>query len=205
MKVYIKNGLRILYDYVIVSVFFAVFLYPFMNLTKDSFNTWLTWYSLLFFLFLFFLVYADMKELAAKEKKPYYEYSHYPLKGLVYGLIGMIPVLLVTGIFTFIHFENDIAERIKHVGINAFLGPLYFMIRWMKEAIPAYFAAILVVAVIAGLGYLAGHFGINITGKIFKKKEQEQQKGFTKSPWNPTLNQDNTKKKKKKSIKTGGQ
>jgi len=203
MKIYIKNGVRVLYDYIVALIFFMIFIYPFMVLTKDSFNSLLTWYSLLFFLFAFFLIYAEMKEAGIKEKNPHYEYSHYPLKGLVYGLIGVIPIALVTGIFTFIHFSSDIAERIKHVGINAFLGPLYFMIRWMKEAVPAYFAAILVIPVIAALGYLAGYFGIDITGKIFKKQPQEQQKGFTKSPWNPTLNQDNVKKKK--SSKTGGQ
>lgn len=202
MKTYIRKGARLIYDYAMAMIVFAVFLYPFMGITKDAFNNWLPLYSALLFLFMLFLIYGDMKDLAIKEKKPQYGYTHYPLKGLVYGLISIIPITLITAVFTFIHFSDDVAERIKHVGINTLLGPLYFIIRWQNEAIWSYFAAILTIPVIAALGYLAGHYGFDL---IKRKKEPEQQKGFTKSPWNPTLTDSEPKKKKKKSSKTGGQ
>lgn len=206
MKIYIIKGARILYDYAMALLVFVIFLYPFMGITKDAVNKWLPLYSALLFLFAFFLIYTEMKELAKKEKKPQYEYTHYPLKGLVYGLISIIPITLVTAVFTFIHFDDTAVERIKHVGVNTFLGPLYFIIRWQKEAVWSYFAAILTIPVISALGYLAGHYGIDITKKVFGKKEEPvQQKPFTKSPWNPTLNENNTKKKSKKSKKAGGQ
>ncbi len=205
MKTYIKNSAKILYNYAMALLVFVIFIYPFMGITKDAFNTWLPVYSIVLFLFAFFLIYSDMKELAKKEKRPQYEYTHYPLKGFVYGLIGIIPIMVITAIFTFIHFDTTVAERIKHVAVNTFLGPLYFMIRWMNEAIPAYFVSILAIPVISLLGYLAGHYGVDIMKKLFKKKEPVQQKPFTKSPWNPTINQGKLKKKKKKTSKTGGQ
>ncbi len=199
MKRYIMKGLRILYIYAMVVLIFVVFLYPVIGLTKDNFNNWLPVYSFICFLFLFFFQYIELKELALKEKKPAYELDPYPLKGLVYGRVGVVPIIVITAVFTIITFDNPVTERFKHLGVNTFLGPLYFFIRLFEEAIPSYFGAILFIPVMTALGYLAGYYGINlnIREKIFGKKPV-QEKGFTKSPWNPTLNENKPKKKKKK-------
>jgi len=200
MKRYISKGFRVLYTYAITDLVFVVFLYPLLGLMKEreTFLRWLPWYSILIFIFLFFVLYIDQKELATKEKKPVYDLHPYPLKGLVYGLIGAVPLAVVTAVFKiFVQFQTEIGENIKRVIINGLFGPLLFIIKWCNEAVPAYFAAILLIPLISAFGYIAGYYGINIKEKIFGKKPV-QEKGFTKSPWNPSLDGNKPKKKKKK-------
>lgn len=204
MKQYLRTGGKILYDYAMSLIIFIVFLYPFIGLAKENLYKWLPLYCIIIFLFTFFLIYSDMKALAIKEKKPQYELKPYPMKGLVYGLVASIPVIIVTGVLSLLHFEDSVVDRIIHIVINTLLGPMYFIIGWMKESVFGYAAAILVIPILAMLGYLAGHFDINILKTIFKKKNVVQEKGFTKSPWNPTVDQKKTGKKKKKSS-SGGQ
>jgi len=204
MKQYIKTGGKILYDYAMSLIIFVVFLYPFIGLAKENLYIWLPFYCIIIFIITFFLIYSDMKALAIKEKKPQYELKSYPLKGLVYGLFSIIPVVLITGVLSLLRFDSVTADRIRHLAINTLLGPMYFIIGWMKESLLGYAAAILVIPVLAMLGYLAGYFGINIMKTVFKKKYQVQEKGFTKSPWNPTAGRKDSAKKKKKRT-TGNQ
>lgn len=198
MKQYIKTGGKILYDYAMSLIIFIIFLYPFIGLVKDNIYTWLPLYCIIVFLFTSIIIYTDMKALAIKEKKPQYELNPYPLKGLIYGLFAIIPVVLVTGVLSLLHFDDSTMDRLRHLVINTLLGPMYFIVGWMKESFLGYAAAILVIPVLAMLGYLAGYFGIHIIKTVFKKKEVVQDKGFTKSPWNPTSGQKNPVKKKKK-------
>lgn len=204
MKDMIKSSAKILYNYAMALIVFVIFIYVFMSLTKENFDKWLPLYSFLLFLFTFLIIYSDMKGLAIKEKRPQYEMNPYPLKGLVYGLIGSIPIALLVAVAAIIRFSDDTVERIKHLAINTFLGPMYFLIRGLDETPIGYIAAILMLPLIAMLGYLAGYHGINITDKI-KKKKAVQEKGFTKSPWNPTnASVKGAGKKKKKVKKTSG-
>lgn len=204
MKNYIKNGAKILYSYAIALIVFVIFVYPFMAFTKDNFNVWLPLYCFLMFLFLFFIIYVDMKGLAIKEKRPQYELNPYPLKGLVYGMIGIIPIALPVAVASLIHLENSTVDHIKHVAINTFLGPMYFIIRWLNEAPVGYAAAILLLPLIAMLGYLAGFYGINIMSRLRIKKEVPTEKVFKKSPWNPSNASGTSTKKKKKAKKPSG-
>ena len=165
---------------------------------KETFLAWLPWYSLLLFIFLFYVVYIDLKELAAREKKPVYNMHPYPLKGLVYGLIGAVPLAAVVAVLKFlVSFQDEIAENIKRVVVNGFLGPLLFVVKWGNDTDLAYFVSILLIPVITMLGYLAGFYGINVKEKIFGKKPVPE-KGFTKSPWNPTLNENKPKRRRKR-------
>lgn len=200
MKNYIKNSAKILYNYAIVLIVFVIFIYVVMSITKDNFWRWLPLYSFTLFLFAFFIIYSDMKSLAMKEKKPQYDLDPYPFKGLVYGLIGVIPIVLVVAVASLIHLENETAEHIKHVAIKTFLGPLYFFIKWINNAPIGYIISILLLPVMSMLGYLAGFYNINITNKL-KKKKVVQEKAFTRSPWNPSNVSGKSSANKKKKVK----
>lgn len=200
MKDYVRNGAKVLFNYAMVLVVFVIFIYVLMSVTKESFNEWIPIYSILLFLFAFLIIYADMKKLAVKEKRPQYELHPYPLKGLIYGLIGIIPIALPVAAAALINLGSDIAERIKHLAINTFLGPMYFLIRWLNETPLGYAAAILLLPLIAMLGYLAGYYSINIMDKLRKKKVVPE-KGFTKSPWNPSNTSGKGTGKKKSKVK----
>ena len=202
MKHYIKYGAKILSNYSVTVLFFLIFMYPFMSIAGDYFDTLLPYYCFLFFVFIAFLTYAEMKELAIKELKPEYELDPKPWKGIVIGLIAITPVVIVVSILTSMNLENEVYERIKHLAINGILGPMYFFIRWFRESVIGYIMALLLLPAISTLGYLAGYYGIDIIGKFIKKKEP-QAKVFAKSPWNPTLHESVKKKKRKKT--SGGQ
>ena len=185
MKNYIKNSSKILFNYAMALIVFLIFIYVFISVAKENFGTLLPLYSILIFLFLFFIVYSETKNLAVKEKRPQNEMNPYPLKGLVYGLIATIPVAAIVGVAALVHFADQYAERIKHLVINSLLGPMYFVIRFLNESVAGYIAGMLLLPLVAMLGYLAGYYGINIMDR-FKKKKVITEKGFTKSPWNPS-------------------
>lgn len=196
---YIKNGLKVLVGYCISLIVFGVFIYVFLSLAKDNTNTLLPYYSLLMFLLVFAIIYSDMKKLAEKEKKPQYDLEPHPMKGLLYGFIGFSPIILIEIISVVMVFENQFADRIKHLAVNTLMGPLYFIIKAGNESPMGYISASLIVPLIAFLGYLAGYYGVNIT-KLVKKSDKNKpaQAGFTKSPWNPTNKVSSAPIKKKK-------
>lgn len=202
MKMYLKNGMKLLANYGVSLVLFLIFLYPFMGFTKNNLYTWLPIYSAVFFIFAYLLIYSDMKALAIKEKKPQYDLKPYPLKGALYGIIGVIPISVIVVIGSLIRFNDTVADRILHIIVNIVLGPLYFLYGIngpLHETAAVYAASILLLVLTAMLGYLAGFYGINILAKVFRKKNVTPEKTFTKSPWNPsnTAKKGSGKKKRK--------
>ena len=205
MKQLIKGGAKLLYTYVAALIIFIVFLYPFIGITGDDFVKWVPLYSVIIFALLFFITYNDMKRLAIKEVKPQYELNPFPLMVLVYGLFSVIPISIITIILSQLYFEDQLTNRLRELAIDGLLGPVYFIIAWMSKSTIGYVLAILVIPVLSMLGYLAGYYQINIMSKIFKKKNVVQEKGFTKSPWNPSIEQKDSGKKKKKKKKVSSE
>lgn len=162
MKYFLKSALKVLTNYAIVVTIFAVFLVTVLSMAKDNFGFWLVVYCFVMFLFLTSILYSDMWKLAVKEKKPQYGYSHYPLKGFVYGLVGFSPIILIGLIYPLVNFGNEFYDRAKHLLFNTLLGPVYGFISLGGEAWWAYAGAILIVPVIAGLGYLAGYYSFEL-------------------------------------------
>ncbi len=199
MKDHIRNGLKVFFNYCISTLVFVIFIYVFFALAKDNSNRLLPYYSLLFFLMAFGLIYSEMKKLAEKEKKPQYDLHPYPFKGLVYGLLGFLPIAAVEIISVFLVFGDQLADRIKHLAVNTLMGPLYFIIRIAGERLIGYILASLIVPVLAMLGYLSGYYGFSWT-RYFKKEDKNKafRPAFTKSPWNPTNRVSPAPVKKKK-------
>lgn len=196
MKNYIRSSSKVLFGYLSSLIIFVVFLYIFLSFTKERFGDLLPYYSLFVFLLMILIIYNDQKSMAIKEKKPQYDLHPYPMKGLVYGLMGILPVALLVAIAALIKLDDPFAARIRELAINTILGPVFFLIKWMNESVPGYIVAILLIPLISTLGYLAGYYKIEIMSKIIKKKAPPE-KGFTKSPWNPSNIPDKSAKKKK--------
>lgn len=178
MKNYISGGLKVFFTYCIALVIFAVFLFTVISLSGDKFGFWLLVYSFVMFLLLISMIYSDMKRLAIKEKRPQYDLNPYPVKGLVYGSIGIIPLALLEVIYVFLNFADPILDRIKHLALNTLLGPLYVFIKLGNESWVAYALVLLLVPAFAMLGYLAGFYGFNFrktpvrTGKANEKPKK---------------------------------
>lgn len=185
MNNYLKGGLKILGSYVITLLIFVVFLYAFLSIARDKFSYWLPIYSFVFFLLLFAIIYSDMRKLALKEKRPQYNLNPYPLKGLVYGFIGFLPVIILELIYPLIALDNNVLIRIKELILKTLMGPLYFIIKLGGGTTIAYIIASLIIPAISMLAYMAGYYGFEL-GKYFKKTPQGLSKEFTKSPWNPS-------------------
>ncbi len=197
MKYFIKKSLKLLIDYLIALVIFGVFLYPVISLAGEKFSFWLPVYSFIIFLILTLIVYSDFKTLALTEKKPQYNLNPYPYKGLLMGITGFIPIFLISIVYLLLSFNDDTVERLKEIVYKAFLGPVYFIIRWGGETSLSYIGALLALPLIAMLGYMAGYYNFKLK-KDKKEKLSKVEKAYELSPWNPSAKNTTVKKKKKK-------
>lgn len=170
MKKIIKDSLRVLGDYCISLVIFVIFLYIFFAITKDNYSKWIPLYSVVIFTMLAPMIYSDMRNLAIKEKRPQYNLKPYPLRGLVLGFVGFMPIIVVEIIYLFLNFNNSLLDRIKDLVLKTILGPVYFSVRLAGGTVIAYIIASLVVPVVAMLGYLAGYYGIELRRKNHEEK-----------------------------------
>ena len=194
---YIRNSARILYSYALTLILFIVFVYIFITMTGNNFGKLLPLYSLIVFIFSFFIIFSETKRLGLKEKKLLNGLNPYPIKGLVYGIIGFMPVAVLEVVSVFISFGTEFEDHLKHVAVNAIMGPLFFAIKLFDEKPLGYVIASLIIPVVAMLGYMAGYYGFDI--KIFKKADKKPEtKGFEKSPWNPSKRTGTAGSKRKK-------
>lgn len=200
MKNYIKNGAKVLYNYALTLIVFAIFIYIFISAAGANFGNYLPYYSFGVFLLAFFIIYSDMKRLALKEKRPQYDLDPYPLKGFVYGLIGVIPIALVEIVSVFMVFDAEFANNIKRIALHSLMGPLFFIIRIFGKQPLGYILATLAIPVVSMLGYLAGYYSFDIIRRIKKEDKKLTTKGFEKSPWNPS-NRTRAAKGGKKKVK----
>jgi hypothetical protein len=169
---YIKSSLKILIDYCLSLILFVVFIYIFYLVTKQNFGYWLPVYSFVIFCMTATIIYSEAHKLAVREKRPYYKLKLYPWKGLVLGLIGYSPFILLQFVYPFIVFNDKILNQAKHLTLNALMSPLYWLLKLGGEATAAYIAASLVVPVVAMLGYMAGYYDFEIRvalKKLMKK------------------------------------
>lgn len=171
MKNLLKDSLKVISSYIMALVVFVIFLVAVISLTRDNFYFWLPIYSFVIFLLLFSMLYSDLKRLAIRDKRPQYNLKPYPLKGLVLGIIGFTPVMLMELAYPLINFRDPIIERIGHAALNTLMGPLYFIIRMGKSTTGAYIVASLAVPVVSMLSYMVGYYGIDIKS-YFKKKSE---------------------------------
>jgi hypothetical protein len=162
MGKYIKGALKVLGDYSITLLIFLFFSYPFFKHLRI--------YSFVIFIITALLVYADMHKLAIKEKRPQYNLNPHPLNGLAYGILGYLPVLVLILVYPLINITTSVINfaNLKHLLLNALMGPLFFLLKFGNETTQAYFLAWCIIPVIAMLGYLAGFYGFEV-GSIYRK------------------------------------
>lgn len=169
MDSFFKNALKVFSDYCITLLIFVIFIYPVLSFAKANYLTWVAVYSFVIFLLLYKLLFADLKTIAIKQKRPQYNLHPHPLNGLLFGLAGFIPVVILEIVYLFLHFNVDTYNRIAHIALNIILGPEYWFVKVLGSSAAAYIAATLLVPVICMLGYLAGFYNWNLS--LFKKKD----------------------------------
>ncbi|NTV90096.1 MAG: hypothetical protein HGA22_07010 [Clostridiales bacterium] len=188
LKIYRKNALKVLLDYTAALILFAIFLYAVFAYAGDKFMNYLPYYSVLMFVFAFIILFFDMKSVGKVEKNPHYNLNPYPLKGLVYGVFGFLPYVVIEIISVFLRFQDQFAARIEHLVVNTLLGPMYFIIGLTGESTAGYIAASLEIPLVSMIGYLAGYFGKSDSQLLRRADGEGGTAGLpiTKSPWHPT-------------------
>lgn len=174
IKSQIRRGLKIATDYSITLVVFAIFLSIVFNVAKNNLQTGVFIFSILIFLILFSMIYTNMSDVAVKEKRPQYGIHPSPYKGFLYGFIGMLPILVLQLTYYVIPYGEKLLTLQRRI-LQGITGPLYWLASLISEEAWAYHLVLLVIPVIAGLGYLAGHHEFYILRKlkIFNKKKKD--------------------------------
>lgn len=177
MKEHLKGSLKVLTAYGAITLIFIVFLPIILNLMSDGSEYWLTVYSGVTFFLMLLMVYGDMKRLAEKERRPQYDLSHYVLKGLVLGLIGFLPVIILELLYPVIVFDDELKNRAKQLVLHTLMGPLFVIIKLGGKTFAAYALASAVVPVTSMLGYMAGLFGfeLGVFNKFYARRAKTVQ------------------------------
>ncbi|NMA67693.1 MAG: hypothetical protein GX957_15930 [Clostridiaceae bacterium] len=152
----IKRGLKVTSSYLLSLVLFGVFLMPLISIFKENNESAIFTYSIIIFLLMFSSIYIEMSKIAFKEKRPQYNINPPPFKGLLYGFIGIIPLVLVEVIIFMIKFPEDLLTLHKRI-YQGFAGPLYWFAKVIGNEPVHYLVSFILVVIIAGLGYFAGH------------------------------------------------
>lgn len=169
----LKRSLKIITSYIMSLIVFCVFALPAFAIGQNNMPKIMPWISFVVFLLLFFSVYTEMRNFAHKEKRPQYNINPPPYKGLIYGLIGIIPILVMQAVILLISVPADY-EAFRRRVFQLLSGPLYWIAKISGNGIYTYMIALVSIVIIAFLGYLAGYreffLAALIRNKFGKKK-----------------------------------
>jgi len=180
----IKRALRVTGDYIISLVLFGVFSSIVLSIAKENIERGIYIFSIIIFLLMFSMIYSNMSNIAFKEKRPQYNINPSPYKGFFYGIIGTVPIFIIQLLYYLADIVIYIPKEfltIKRRVLQAFTGPLYWLAKLISHEIWAYHVVLIVIPLIAGLGYLAGHYEFYIMKKLkifnkFKNKDKNKRK-----------------------------
>ncbi len=165
----IKRALRVTGDYFVSLVIFGIFSSIVFSIAKENIERGIYVFSIIIFLIMFSMIYSSMSGIAFKEKRPQYKINPSPYKGFLYGIIGVVPIFVVQLLYYLVDIVVYIPKElfmVKRRILQAFTGPLYWLAKLISYEIWAYHVVLLVIPVIAGLGYLAGHYEFYIMKKL---------------------------------------
>jgi hypothetical protein len=149
-----------------VILLFWVLLSVLTGIAGKSLGQWMPVYSFGISVILALLIYPYMKNLAIKETKPYIQKRPHPLKGLTYGVMAFMPVILIELLYPLVSFDSDELMKLKLGILKVLLCPVYWIVNLFGDTALSYILASSVVPLIAMLGYLGGFYGIDL-GKYF--------------------------------------
>lgn len=164
-------------DYFVTLIVFGIFSSVIFSLAKDNLEKGITIFSIIMFLILFSMIYSNMNDVAFKEKRPQYKINPSPYKGFFYGFLAVLPIFVVQLLYYVVRLDENLLIFKRRV-LQVLTAPLYWLASLISGDVWAYHLVLLVIPVIAGLGYLAGYHEFYITSKmkIFNKLKQQLKK-----------------------------
>jgi len=162
----IKRSMLVMKSYATTLVLFCTLSGAVMAF--DSAASIMPWFSFIMFLLMFMLLYTDMRNTAFKEKRPQYFINPPPFKGILYGIIGIIPILLLQTVVLLVSVPEDYSMA-KWRAFQVISGPVYWIARILGNKPAFYMAAMILIIIIAFLGYYAGHHNFYIAEWVRKR------------------------------------
>ena len=150
----VKRSLTIIKSYIGALIIFSIFTLVILELESAAYV--IPWFSFIVFIMLFFMIYAEMRNIGYKEKRPQYNINPSASKGLIYGFIGILPILFIQAVILIIKVPVDY-ETLRRRIFQLASGPVYWIAKVLGGATAAYMIATLSIVIITLLGYLAGH------------------------------------------------
>jgi hypothetical protein len=166
LKTFLRHALKVTTDYLAVLFIFIILSYPVVSMGGEEPGPAVRVVSVLLFLVLFALVYRDMNEVATRERRPQYGINPTPARGVLLGLVGLIPVWAVQGIVFLLPLSGN--ETFRTRLLQASSVPLYWLASLSGGHRGLYPALLLLVAVMAFLGYWAGLRDFFLMQRIYK-------------------------------------
>lgn len=164
----IGRGLKISTSYAISLILFGILVMPILSIAKDNTPQIMPFFSFLLFWVLFYLVYIEMRVLAFKEKRPQYNINPSPYKGIFYGVIGILPLVIIELILILVKVPKDYTQLMGRI-YQGFAAPLYWFAKLIGNAPIHYVLSFVLVIVAAFLGYFAGHKDFMLVSVLRKK------------------------------------
>jgi len=158
----LKRSLRVTADYITAFILFCVLSASVFSLARGETPAFIPWISFATFLILFYLVYVDMRNIGFKENRPQYNLNPSRFKGLLYGAIGVLPVLIIQLAVLAVNVPEGY-EGLKRRIFQLVSGPLYWIAKILGNEAWHYCATLVSVMLMALLGYLAGHCKFYLT------------------------------------------
>lgn len=152
----IKRALKVTASYFTAFIMTCVLTSCVYFLAGNKTPKVMPWVSFLTFLILFYGVYTEMHSCGFKESRPQYNINPSRFKGLLYGAIGVVPILLVQLVVLCIKVPDQLAVLRWRI-FQLVSGPLYWLARLLGNLPRHYFISLVSVIIMAFLGYIAGH------------------------------------------------
>jgi len=175
MKIFIKRSLKTTISYGAGVFLFTFFLIAPISMENNR-NTWIAVYSFVFFVFTCIFLYKQMWKAGEVEKRENGDIRPLWFKGLLYGLIGFAPFLLLEILYFLIYpgMDASLGANIFHAVFRCGFGPLYFIIRLLGYTWYSYLISSVIMPVVAFAGFWAGTGGMGIKGFINARRKEEE-------------------------------
>ena len=184
LKTFLRHAFKTTTDYLAILFIFVILSYPVISMGGENPAPAVRVVSVILFLLLFALLYRDMNEVATRERRPQYEINPTPLRGLLLGLVGLIPVWLVQLVIALLPLTGN--ETFRTRLLQALCVPLYWLVSLAGGQAILYVVLLPVVALMGFLGYWAGLRDFFLMQRIYrmigytpKKRARKQRKRTT--------------------------
>ena len=163
----IKNSLIVTKSYIGAMTVYLVFMFSVFIISRGNVESYLPIYSGIIFILLFSIIYSKMSKIAEIENNPSYNFNPSIFRGIIYGIIGIVPLIIILNILYLIPVAS-VFETFKLRIIQVYIGPLYWIASLSSHNIITYCLAFLVVPIISMLGYLAGNKKVYLFKNIWE-------------------------------------